>query len=364
MTVGAGRYEIVRPLGHGHFGEVYLATDLDEGGDVAVKLFKPGIKLDDALLEAQLQRRLSDHPRVVSLRNIDARTSAGPIVVTEYRPRGSVADAVGALPAPLTDALRWTRDAGDALAHAHSQGVFHRDVKPSNLLLDSTGHAGLCDFGVAEDSIAGAGGDKTYPALVAPELPSTGTTERTEVFMLGVLLFRLACGEYPFPHGAIGLPVSTQVRPQDRNPQMPMALVRVIQNALAIDPTRRPGSAAAFVEDLLAVKVVTSFVAIPSPTALRAWEAPTSRGRAFVEVFPAPRATFQARLRIDRGSGPRTVEQSPRRTTAPLAFRDAHGLLRAVRRGPSHLSNCVPNRVPNSAELTGRTGHYGRSGRL
>src|SRR5688572_20016961 len=90
LSVGAGRYELLRQLGAGQFGTVHLAEDLDEGDQVAVKLLKPGVPFDAALLEGQLQRRLSGSERIVSLRNIDARTSAGPIVVTDYWPGGSV----------------------------------------------------------------------------------------------------------------------------------------------------------------------------------------------------------------------------------------------------------------------------------
>lgn len=129
ISAGAGRYELQRLLGRGVFGEVHLARDLDEGGEVAVKLFGTGMTLDAAVLEAQLQRRLSAHPRVVALRNVDARTSAAPIVVTEYMPAGSVADRIGGGSAGLLSALRWTLDAADALAHAHANGVFHRDAK-------------------------------------------------------------------------------------------------------------------------------------------------------------------------------------------------------------------------------------------
>src|SRR4051794_5759945 len=103
VTVGGGRYAVDRKLGEGHFGEVQLADDLDEGGKVAVKVFKKNFTLEEALLEGQLQRRLSDHARVVSLRNVDVRTGAGPIIVTEYRPAGSVADRVGPDRAALTE---------------------------------------------------------------------------------------------------------------------------------------------------------------------------------------------------------------------------------------------------------------------
>jgi eukaryotic-like serine/threonine-protein kinase len=332
VTVGGGRYELKRKLGSGGFGNVYYGLDLDEGGEVAVKLFKSTVTLDQALLEAQLQRRLSEHPRVVSLRNVDARTSTGPIVVTEYRPAGSVADRIGLGSAGLLLALRWTRDAADGLVHAHAQGIFHRDAKPSNLLLDGTGHASLCDFGVAEDNLTGRGGTAVYPSLIAPELAQTGTTEQTEVWMLGVLFYRLLFGQYPYPGGAIGVPPGTEVAIPD--PQVPAALIRVLRRALALDPADRYPSVAGLRADLLAASVVTEFRPVASPSgALARWEATIPVGLAIVEVTRSPKSTFTARLRIDRGNGPRTVNERPRRSTEKQAMRDARTLLRAVVEG-------------------------------
>ena len=331
ITVGGGRYELLEKLGKGEFGVVHRGIDLDEGVDVAVKLFKAGVKIESALAEAQLQRRLSDHPRVVGLRNVDVRTGPGPIVVTVYMPAGSVQKRIGEQAAGLRLGLRWTIDAADALTHAHANGVFHRDAKPSNLLLDETEHASLCDFGVAEDNFVEPSGNPVYPTLTAPEQAQTGTTERTEVWMLGTLLYRLVLGEYPYPLGSV--PPTAAVDPQARDPQIPAALAQIMRRALSPDPATRYTTVAELREALLGVRVVTELRPAPMPPALHRWEASIPGAKVIVEVIRSPHATFTARLRVDRGSGPRTVCEDPRRPGERGALRDARTFLHAVVEG-------------------------------
>jgi serine/threonine-protein kinase len=247
-------------------------------------------------------------------------------------PAGSVQTRIDAQPAGLRLGLRWTCDAADALAHAHANGVFHRDAKPSNLLLDATDHAALCDFGVAEDSFVQLTGNAIYPMLMAPEQNQTGTTARTEVWMLGTLLYRLVLDEYPYPAGA-RLPPGTSVAPQTQDPQIPAALVHVMRRALAVDPEDRYSTVAEFREALLSVRVVSEFRPQPAPSATRRWEASVPTGIAIVEVVPSAHATFTARLRVDRGSGPRTARSCPARPTARGSLRDARTLLHAVVEG-------------------------------
>src|SRR4051794_24213905 len=88
--VGDGRWELRRPLGSGAFGAAYEAWDVDEEAAVAVKLLGAGVRPDDVLREARLPRRLSEHPRVVTMRNVLVSATPSPFVVLDYVPGGSV----------------------------------------------------------------------------------------------------------------------------------------------------------------------------------------------------------------------------------------------------------------------------------
>jgi serine/threonine-protein kinase len=257
-------------------------------------------------------------------------------VVSEYLPGGSVEDRIGKSGrANLIDALRWTRNAADALAHAHSLGVFHRDTKPSNLLLDAAGNAALTDFGVSQDTIARVGGSQTYTALQAPEFSSTGSSEQTEVWMLACLLYRLVCGQYPYPAGAARLQTgATPVRPQDVDPQLPNAIVKVIQRGLELDLNQRHRTVAEFRRELLRCKAVTSFTsASPDAGVIDAWRASTAAGTVLVELARATHGRFQARLRLDRGRGLRQARTAEPRITEGLARRDCRTMMHAVVEG-------------------------------
>lgn len=185
---------------------------------------------------------------------------------------------------------------------------------------------------MAEDNLRRTSGT-TYSALIAPESALTGTTELTEVWMLGTLLHRLLLGGYPYPSGGAGLTPGALVQPQHHDPQIPTALARVLQRALSVDPTTRFQSVEALRVDLLALAIVTEFRAIPTSAAIARWEASVPGGSAVVEVLPTPAATFSARLRVDRGNGMRTCDQRPRRSSEAQAVRDARTLLRAVVEG-------------------------------
>jgi len=151
--VAGDRYELVRRLGNGVFGVAWEAVDHHEQQVVALKLLDPRIKPDRVLLEAQLQRRLSEHPRIVSIMNVELGANPSSFVALEFVRAGSLQSVLDARRPTVLESVRWIRDVLEALDHTHQEGVLHRDVKPSNLLLGPDGHAMLTDFGVAEDSV-------------------------------------------------------------------------------------------------------------------------------------------------------------------------------------------------------------------
>jgi serine/threonine-protein kinase len=172
------RYAVTGELGSGGMGTVYLATDRVLGREVAIKVLPPSTReylgADRFQRELQIAARLS-HPHIVAL--YEAGEADGLLYyVMAYVPGETLADRIrrdGAL--SLDDALRLTSEIGEALQYAHEQGVIHRDVKPSNIML-SRGHAFLMDFGVAK----AMGGDA---GTAERALTATGVVVGTAEYM-------------------------------------------------------------------------------------------------------------------------------------------------------------------------------------
>ena len=197
-----GRFEIIRELGRGGFGVVYEAKDRDLGRPVAVKVVRPGRITEEegkGSREAEAIARLS-HPNLITLFEV-GRSEHGPFLVFELL-RGKTLDLrieEGTL--PIQEAVHVATEVARGLAHAHAEGVIHRDLKPANVFVTNKGQVKVLDFGMAH-----AFGRRRLsggtPAYMAPEQwEDDPEDERTDVFALGVMLYRMLTGEYPFPEG-------------------------------------------------------------------------------------------------------------------------------------------------------------------
>ena len=284
IRIGDGRYELRRQLGSGAFGTAFEARDRDEDSTVAVKLLNPGVRPGDVLREARLHRRLSEHPRIVTMRNVLVAATPSPFVVLDYVPAGSLAAVIAGGRPTVVQAQRWLRDVLEALTHAHSLSVLHRDVKPSNLLLGSDGHAMLTDFGVAEDSVRRAARTPgMYPLTLPPEFPSSPTTEQTDLWLVGVLGWQLLVGQRPDLAAAHagGLEL-----PHRRSLEVPLALARAVMEALAPNPAQRPASAERMLERIASVTIRAGWHdVLPSdPAIVQAWEADAAGSGVRVQI--------------------------------------------------------------------------------
>ncbi|KAG8067700.1 hypothetical protein GUJ93_ZPchr0005g14888 [Zizania palustris] len=216
-----GRYELGGVLGQGASSKVYRARDARTGVDVAVKAVRkpccrPWLTSTDAAAAAARRsverevaalRRVQGHPHVVRLLDVLATRSTvylvlelarGGSVLSSLEDRGRCSDEA--------DARRLFAQLASAVAHAHSRGVFHRDVKPENLLLDDRGDLKLADFGLcafADQHLGVDGLASTFcgsPAYVAPEilLKMRYDAAKADVWSCGVVLFVLTAGYLPF----------------------------------------------------------------------------------------------------------------------------------------------------------------------
>jgi hypothetical protein len=193
-------FQVMRLLGQGGMGEVYLARDTTLGRRVALKLLRaPAAR--ELLLEAQATARVS-HPNIVSVYSTGEHEGQ-PYLALEYL-EGQTLRAP-----PARRALRPSRRASasprpwrTALAEAHRHGVLHRDLKPENILLASDGRPRVFDFGLA---LADAGVSVGTPAYMAPEQwQAQPLTPATDVWALGLVLHELVSGRHPLGDGAGG----------------------------------------------------------------------------------------------------------------------------------------------------------------
>lgn len=262
-----GKFDIAGMLGRGGMGYVLDAYDPQLRRPVAVKVMKPELNSDQRaaarfLQEARVAARLQ-HPNVVTVH--DAGTETDPwFIVMEYirgKSLSSLIDCEARLQ-PVR-AARITLEVLAGLANAHESGVIHRDVKPSNVLLDArTEAAKLADFGLArsvEEALrhTAEGHVPGTPWYMAPE-QAMGNHEldgRCDLFSTGIMLFEMLTGVLPFP-GRASQEVLHRIchdatpDPRELAPQVPNAFVHTIQMALQKDPDSRYPSAIAFASDL------------------------------------------------------------------------------------------------------------------
>ena len=256
------RYRLIRKLGEGGMGEVYLAEDLTMQRQVAIKFIRGALGDPDSYTrllqhfqqEARTLAKLS-HPNIVHVYDFgdfDGR----PYLVMEYLPGGSLAERMGA-PLPWQEACKLAATVAKALAFAHSEGVLHRDIKPSNILFTKSGEPMVSDFGLAHLMDPGGEGDSSYsvsliggaqpvgtPAYMAPEQWSGKATEQSDIYSLGVVLFQMLTGQVPYPGKTPGEVVTSTMmnplpQPRALNVNIPKKLEIIVQRALARDPGKR-----------------------------------------------------------------------------------------------------------------------------
>ena len=267
LTSGlADRYRMDRQIGHGAMGVVYLAHDVRHDRRVAIKVLLPhvasAIGAERFLREIKITARLT-HPHIVPL--LDSGELDGCLFfVVPFMAGESLRSMTRRDPGrPIEEVLRVVREIGEALDFAHRQNIVHRDVKPDNVfLLD--GHAILGDFGLAratdavgEKVLTDSGVTLGSPGYMSPEQAFGARTldSRSDQYGLACLVYELLAGELPFQ----GRDVTSLLRAHvespppnacDVNPDLPKAVGKVLQRAMAKDPNARFRSVLAFVDAL------------------------------------------------------------------------------------------------------------------
>jgi hypothetical protein len=256
-----GRYRPVRPLGSGGSGSVWLACDERTGLEVALKIIaREGKAAARAEREAQAARRLR-HQRCVRAYDV-GHDSSHVYIAYEYVAGRTVRETMRSEELSDEDAVEIAAQVLDALAHAHRTGIVHRDVKPSNILLEHRDEIAvrLLDFGLAQfdgaDTLTAAGDVPGTLAYIAPErLAGAGATPESDVWAVGVLLWEALAGRHPFwgvPLQEVARAIEAGAPPLGAERRdLPRRLLAAVDGALARDPERRP-RASSFASELRA----------------------------------------------------------------------------------------------------------------
>ncbi len=272
-----GRYEIERLIGSGGMGIVFKGFDTELNRPVAIKVLAPHLASSGAARQrfAREARAAAAvvHEHVVAIHNVETNEAA-PFLVMPYVAGESLQARIDRQgPLELCEVLRIAHQTAAGLAAAHAQGLVHRDVKPSNILLEQgLERALLTDFGLArasdDASLTYTGHALGTPHYMSPEQARGDAVDSaSDLFSLGSVIYAMCTGRPPFraetSYGVLRRITDSEARPiRETNPQMPAWLDALVQRLLSKSPAQRIGSA-----DELADVLAQCLAHVQQPTA-------------------------------------------------------------------------------------------------
>lgn len=356
-----GEFRILRRIGDGGMGIVYLAEQESLGRRVALKVIRPefgGTHPAAARLEreARAVARLN-HPNLVSAYAIGFDRGVRYLAMEFVEGRGldeRIADCARAgRHLPIADVLRWIAGVARGLDYAHERGVLHRDVKPSNIRITPDGRALLLDFGLAREVGAERGGlTQAFvgtPYYAAPEqIAADGRAcdARSDVYSLGCTLYHCLTNTPPFAGDTMER-VCRQILTDDPtpirrvNPQLSVDVAAVVGMAMEKDPARRFARAGGFADDLEALLELRPVVArAPGPIRRAGKWARRHPGAAAAVATALVAVLVLAALLIAQ----RVLDRAARRADATAALDEARTSIAAMR-GEVHEALALEHRV-------------------
>ncbi len=262
-----GRYEIIREIGKGAMGVVYLGMDPRIRRLTSIKTFRFPENADSKMIERHktlfFQEAASagalSHPNIVTV--YDAGEDGNLAYIAMEYLDGTSLNAFTRTEnlLPVATIVAYAADVADALAYAHQKRVIHQDIKPANIMLLKTGEIKVTDFGIAQMMAASQHPSRMImgtPSYMSPEQFSGKAVDgRSDIFSLGVSLFHLLTGMLPFTGGSLQELLRRIVQephpdPKRLRPQIPNPLVQILNKALEKDPSLRYADAAQMAEHL------------------------------------------------------------------------------------------------------------------
>ncbi|HXG08477.1 MAG TPA: serine/threonine-protein kinase [Gemmataceae bacterium] len=263
-----GEYRILRRLGEGGMGAVYLAFHEKQGHQVAIKVLGEHLATNqdfvDRFYREAKSGALLNHPNIVRTVTVgqDRATYKHYLVLEFVDGPSSLALLQQRGPLPVGDAVHVALDIARALEHAHSRNIVHRDIKPDNILLTRSGVAKLADLGLAKRTdeashltAARQGFGTSYYMPYEQAVNAKKADGRSDIYALGATLYHLLTGQVPFPGENHIEVVEKKMRgdfppASSINPQVPPALDRILKKMLARDPRDRYQTASELIVDL------------------------------------------------------------------------------------------------------------------
>jgi serine/threonine protein kinase len=266
------RYKILRKVGSGGMGDVYLAHDGRLERSVALKILPPHVAADKErmrrfLLEARAACAVK-HSGVAHIYEI-SEVKGVHFIAMEYVEGKTLKEVIGGQPTEVSQIFQIGAQLADALEEAHNQGVTHRDIKPANIMVTPRGQVKILDFGLAKISRGNGGQDSDSPLTQSGQIFGTvqymspeqamgqRVDSRTDIFSLGVVLYEMAAGQRPFRanddgSGEIMAEILVQILRSQPNsiPAIPKELEAIIFRCLEKDPELRYQTAGQLLYDL------------------------------------------------------------------------------------------------------------------
>ena len=264
MTMGgatgallAGRYRVVRQLGQGGMGSVWLAEDtVLDNRQVAIKML-PSVLVSNKRAykqiksEALVSLKLS-HPNIAPFRSFEDN-GGNPFLVVDYIEGQSLDDYL-AEKGTLSEAetIKLLKPIAEALDYAHGEGVIHRDVKPANIMIRKDGHPFILDFGIAREvqetmtMVTGKLSSGTLMYMSPEQVRGLAPTASQDVYSLAAVAYECLAGHPPFYRGQIEYQIVNEV---PEPPALQNDFSRIVMKALSKDPLKRPETCRLLYED-------------------------------------------------------------------------------------------------------------------